>query len=96
MSLILPPTMGYQTLADAAASTEQLALMEEVSKLAGISYCNEIKKPFDCKLWCSDFKNTSLIQVSVILHDASDNRNLPQTISRKYMDTLPETTTAKG
>jgi hypothetical protein len=96
MSLILPPMMGYQTLADAAATTERLALMEEVSKLAGISYCNEVKKPFDCKLWCSDFKNTTLIEVSLFLYAVSDQRNLRQTISRRYMDTLPETMTAKG
>lgn len=61
ISLVFHPT-GSQTLTEAAVSNEQLTLMEEVSKLAGISYCNEIKPPFDCKLWCSDFENTTLIQ----------------------------------
>jgi len=61
VSLVLQPA-GSQTLTEAVVTTEQLTLMEEVSKLAGISYCNEIKAPFHCKLWCSDFGNTTLIQ----------------------------------
>jgi len=97
MSLILPPVMAYQTSAEASVTTEQVALIEEVSKLAGISYCNEVKKPFECKLWCSDFKNTTLIEVPLLPYDASDhNRNLQQPISLKYTDILPGTTILKG
>jgi hypothetical protein len=44
-------------------NTEQLTLLNEASKLAGLAHCKEITAPFNCTSWCSNFPNTTLIQV---------------------------------
>ena len=61
-SLVVPVLLGLG-LTQGAVMTEQLNLMKEVSKMAGISYCNKVKLPFECNVWCSDFENATLIQV---------------------------------
>jgi hypothetical protein len=50
-------------MAEAAVTAEQLELLDDVSKLASISYC-EIKPPFRCNP-CSEFQNTTLIKVAI-------------------------------
>ena len=76
-------------LTTAATTPDQLAFLDENSKLAAISHCNDITPPFNCSAGCSNFSNTTLIQVRTS-NSLSDHRNFSPMIEHRFMDTWHE------